>query len=103
MNSYWDAYLNDDFSVGNYGEESARILFEMLDKAGVEGKHCLVIGSVSPWVEGLALAMGARHVTTLEYGQIVSQHPQVEEKFGEHNFRVFGEMRAKFWYYDPKK
>ena len=26
----------------------------------------------------------------------------VEEKFGEQNFRVFGEMRGKFLYYNPK-
>ena len=27
----------------------------------------------------------------------------VEEKFGEQNFRVFSEMRGKNWYYNPKK
>ena len=27
---------------------------------------------------------------------------EVEEKFGEQNFRVFSEMRWKFWYYNPK-
>ena len=27
----------------------------------------------------------------------------VEEKFGEQNFRVFSEMRRKFWYIDPPK
>ena len=28
---------------------------------------------------------------------------EVEEKFGEQNFRVFSEMRRKFWYIDPPK
>ena len=35
--------------------------------ANVTGKHILVVGSSSPWVECLLLNEGARHVTTLEY------------------------------------
>ena len=42
------------------------------------GKHILVIGSEDPWVEATCLALGALKVTTLEYGSIESQHPQIE-------------------------
>ena len=37
----------------------------------------LVIGSQTPWVEGLCLAAGARHVFTLEYGKLATDHPDV--------------------------
>jgi hypothetical protein len=37
----------------------------------------LVIGSENPWVEACVLSAGAKHVTTLEYGLIMSEHPQV--------------------------
>eukprot|EP00937_MAST-01D_sp_MAST-1D-sp2_P006631 g6631.t1 len=43
----------------------------------VQGKHMLVIGSERPWLESVLLAAGARRVTTLEYGRIRSEHPQV--------------------------
>jgi hypothetical protein len=43
----------------------------------VKGGHILVIGSEVPWLEALLLAAGAALVTTLEYGAIESQHPQV--------------------------
>ena len=41
------------------------------------GKNALVIGSETPWVEAILLAVGAKHVTTLEYNRIKSTHPQV--------------------------
>ena len=40
-------------------------------------KNVLVIGSQTPWVEGLCLAAGARHVFTLEYGKLATDHPDV--------------------------
>lgn len=36
-----------------------------------------VIGSESPWVECLALAEGAADVTTLEYAEILVDHPRI--------------------------
>lgn len=41
------------------------------------GKHVLVIGSTYPWLEAIALAAGAAHVTTLEYRPILSHHPNL--------------------------
>ena len=40
-------------------------------------KNVLVIGSQTPWVEGLCLAAGAGHVFTLEYGKLATDHPNV--------------------------
>ena len=62
---------------GVYGQETTATLFTSVRKANVRGKHVLVIGSETPWVEAICLANGARHVTTLEYGHIESQHPDV--------------------------
>jgi len=39
--------------------------------------NVLVIGSEIPWVEACVLSSGAKHITTLEYGEIVSEHPNV--------------------------
>ena len=38
----------------------------------------LVIGSEIPWVEACCLLCGAREVVTLEYGKIISEHPQIK-------------------------
>ena len=46
-------------------------------KIDLEGKSVLVIGSERPWLEVVALAAGAANVVTLEYGEIVSQHHQI--------------------------
>ena len=62
---------------GSYGLGEAKSLFKAVQNADVRGKHVLVIGSENPWVEAICLANGARHVTTLEYGRIESQHPDV--------------------------
>jgi len=62
---------------GVYGHAETASLFAAVRKVDVRGKHVLVIGSENPWVEAICLANGARHVTTLEYGRIESQHPDV--------------------------
>ncbi len=40
-------------------------------------KRVLVVGSMSPWVEEMALALGAAHVATLEYNAIDVRHRKV--------------------------
>ena len=64
---------------GAYGAGETRILYDTINlyKDRVIGKRALVIGSVIPWVEAILLAIGAKHVTTLEYNRINSTHPQV--------------------------
>jgi len=68
--------LNASLS-GNYGRAYAGLLMGAIRRADVRDKRVLVIGSESPWVEAVCLAAGAAHVTTLEYGRIVSEHPNV--------------------------
>jgi hypothetical protein len=54
-------------------------LYMFFDKRSsiIEGKRGLVIGSESPWLESMLLENGALHVTTLEFGKIKSEHPQL--------------------------
>jgi len=62
---------------GNYGIDETNWVIEGLKRTNVKGKHVLVIGSENPWVEACVLNAGAEHVTTLEYGRIISQHPRI--------------------------
>jgi hypothetical protein len=70
---------NWDGLGGAYGGGESRVLYETINlyKHKVIGKNVLVIGSETPWVEAIFLAVGAKHVTTLEYNRIISTHPQV--------------------------
>ena len=74
---------------GNYGTDETNWVIEGLKRANVQGKHVLVIGSEIPWVEACVLNAGAAYVTTLEYGKIVSTHPQISTLTPD-------EMRAQY-------
>ena len=55
-------------------------LYEALDRwasVAVKGKRGLVIGSETPWLEAMLLEYGAAHVSTLEFGEIQTSHPQL--------------------------
>jgi hypothetical protein len=67
------------FVNGAYGSDETETLYDTLKshKEALYDKHVLVVGSETPWVESLLLALGTRHVTTLEYNKIKSTHPQV--------------------------
>ncbi len=54
-----------------------RDLWSALGYIGVKGLNVLVIGSQTPWVEALALGQGAKHVWTLEYARLVTDHPDL--------------------------
>ena len=58
-------------------------LYEVIEKFKdkVIGRRALVIGSVNPWIEAILLAIGAKHITTLEYNKITSTHPQVDKTY----------------------
>ena len=43
----------------------------------VKGGHVLVIGTQHPWIEVILLEKGAKHVTTLDYNVIKSDHPNI--------------------------
>ena len=74
---------------GNYGRDETNWVIEGLSRMDLKGADVLVIGSENPWVEACVLQAGAAHVTTLEYGRIVSTHSQVSAM-------TPGEMRRRF-------
>ena len=63
---------------GEYTSFMTSLVQENLGDFDLNGKSILVIGSEDPWVEVACLALGAAKITTLEYGNIVSLHPQIE-------------------------
>ncbi len=44
----------------------------------ITGRHVLVVGSQTPWLEAIILEAGAAKITTLDYAQIKSEHPQID-------------------------
>ena len=62
---------------GTYNVKIAQAVSDAVQAMNITHKSVLVVGSEIPWVETIALYHGAAHVTTLEYGQIISQHPQI--------------------------
>jgi hypothetical protein len=43
----------------------------------LQGKHGVVIGSQSPWIEASLLAYGVERLTTMEYSSTKTNHPQI--------------------------
>ena len=70
--------VENETLVGPYGLEETIQLKKNLAGVNMKGKSVLVIGSSHPWVEAICLYHGAKKVTTLEYGEIISNHPQIE-------------------------
>ncbi len=61
-----------------YGPMDSANVYEGLARMNLSsGKRVLVVGSMSPWVEEMALALGAAHVATLEYNAIDVRHRKV--------------------------
>ena len=81
INKKVDAALHKNWSHvgGVYGPEETNDLFDTMNyyKEAIIGKRVLVVGSETPWVESLILAVGAEHVTTMDYNQIHPTHPKV--------------------------
>jgi hypothetical protein len=44
---------------------------------GLKGKRVVVVGSLTPWYESVALAAGAESVTTIEYNALDYDHPRI--------------------------
>ena len=63
---------------GTYGIPQTNVVRDQLAQANLTGKTVLVIGSEKPWLEAICLHLGAIMVTTLEYGAIHSEHPQLK-------------------------
>ena len=55
-----------------------RCMVEKLAKwVDLKNTSVLIIGSERPWLEVICLSLGVANITTLEYGKIESQHPQI--------------------------
>ena len=70
--------VNEGIFRGTYGIEEVNTVRESLKAADMNNKSVLVIGSQQPWIELICLSLGAKKVTTLEYGEIISNHPQIK-------------------------
>ena len=81
---------------GNYGVYETNWLIEGLSQLNLSGADALVIGSENPWVEACVLQAGAAHVTTIEYGKIVSEHPQVSAMTPDEVRARFSELAGRF-------
>jgi len=89
-----------------YGGKEAQVLHDtlILYKDKIVGKKALVIGSETPWIEAMILALGADHVTTLEYNKIVSTHPQhdailpsdLSEKFKSNGYKALFDVIVSY-------
>ncbi len=65
--------------AGTYGEdETNKLITALRNTPHIKDGRVLVIGSEKPWVEACCLLCGAREVVTLEYGKIISEHPQIK-------------------------
>jgi hypothetical protein len=66
------AERRQDFSPPDY-PGCVPDFYEALAAYPVEGKEVLVAGSISPWNEAVAVAFGAKSVTTSDYAEVVSE------------------------------
>lgn len=53
-------------------------LYQAMEKYPVEGKSCVVMGSISPFYGSACISFGAKTVTTIEYNKIIFLHPQMK-------------------------
>jgi len=80
INEYIEDCKNPDKDpYEGYGADTTEMLETIRKHTDISegGKRVLVLGSERPWVEAVALYLGAEHVTTLEYGIIDNRHPQI--------------------------
>jgi len=91
-----ESFMKGDFSIGSYGMGETKALYDtaMAYKSELEGKHCAVLGSQSPWLESILFAAGVAKVTTIEYATINSTHPGVRSMLPSewHKFHKEGLM-----------
>ncbi|CAI6012857.1 unnamed protein product [Closterium sp. NIES-65] len=61
--------------VSKYGENATLSFYDALDKYPVERKSVLVIGSQTPWLEGILLAYKAGSITTVDFNRPAADYP----------------------------
>ena len=60
-----------------YGPVDSR-LYKMLDKHPIKGLSVVIMGSLEPFYELVAMTFGAKSVTTVEYGVRTVTDPRFE-------------------------
>ena len=61
---------------GNYCVDEINFLKMGLERMFLKEASVLVVGSEIPWVEACVLSVGAKTVSTSEYGSTESYHPK---------------------------
>uniref|UniRef100_A0A914XPT5 Class I SAM-dependent methyltransferase n=1 Tax=Plectus sambesii TaxID=2011161 RepID=A0A914XPT5_9BILA len=76
IKKYFGYYDNLAWGALPYGGECAAVFFALkhFKPTGLTG---MVIGSLTPWVEAMALYHGAAKMITAEYAPLTVQHPQL--------------------------
>ena len=86
----WKLKCANGSLAGNYGlDETMHVYQGLIRMSTLKNGHLLVIGSEKPWLEACALAAGAAKITTLEYGEIISEHPQLKSMTPDKLRRLF--------------
>ena len=77
--SHWTVDTINAFTENKVGCYNLTVCEQMLLKYPhiVSGKVGLVIGSETPWAEAMLINKNASHITTVEYADIVNEHPQI--------------------------
>lgn len=66
-----------DISCQDYPDSATDVEIALRIAGVSKKKKILVGGSISPWVEAVALALGAGNITTSDYNPAESQHPNI--------------------------
>merc|ERR1712187_546117 len=73
-------YREKNFGASGYRPTEVSMIWNLMYKyqAQLQGKHCAVLGSRTPWLEALFLHAGAAHVTTIEYAALQSKDSRID-------------------------
>lgn len=73
-------------AIGRIPRAPDQWLFQALQRYSIKGLDILIIGSIEPWAESVALSHGALSVTTVDYNRLSYQHPQISTLLPEQLF-----------------
>lgn len=79
VNTLIDAATHRDPLVGphtNY-PHAAEQLFIAFERVRLQDRSVAVLGSISPWIEAIAIALGAREVATVDYDPVTVESPHI--------------------------
>jgi len=68
---------NMDNTCGVYNHKECDQMIQKYGHRFINKKRGVVIGSSTPWAEAALLSAGAKHITTIEYRNITTNHPNL--------------------------